>query len=106
MDTEIVNKLFDEKPWEAEIMAVLFYMDGKQPVAIAQKGGKVVIPETEAIFQFTTTFSAEDFTDFSFREGIYRVQVVINGQREFLTNSSSGALTISRIILNYWILGL
>ncbi len=80
VDTEIVNKLFDEKPWEAEIMAVLFYMDGKQPVAIAQKGGKVVIPETEAIFQFTTTFSAEDFTDFSFREGIYRVQVVINGQ--------------------------
>lgn len=40
VDTEIVNKLFDEKPWEAEIMAVLFYMDGKQPVAIAQKGGR------------------------------------------------------------------
>ena len=32
------------------------------------------------IFHFSTTFSAEDFTNFRFQEGIYRVQVMINGQ--------------------------
>ncbi|MCQ4874981.1 MULTISPECIES: AAA family ATPase [Odoribacteraceae] len=80
VDTEFINKQFDEKSWEAEIVAVLFYMNGKQPVAVAQKGGKIVIPETESLFHFTTTFSAEDFTDFTFREGVYRAQIVINGE--------------------------
>ena len=52
----------------------------EQPVLVAQKGGKVTIPETESVFQFSTAFSVEDFTDFRFQEGAYRVQVMINGQ--------------------------
>ena len=80
VDTEVINKQFDEKPWDAEIVAALIYMHEDQPVLVAQKGGKVTIPETDFIFQFSTTFSAEDFTNFRFQEGIYRVQVMINGQ--------------------------
>lgn len=80
VDTELINKQFDGKPWEAEIVAVLFYMNGKQPMPVAQKGGKITIQETDATSRFTTTFSAEDFSNFSFQEGIYRVQVAINGQ--------------------------
>ena len=80
VDTEVINKQFDEKPWDAEIVAALIYMHEDQPVLVAQKGGKVTIPETDFIFHFSTTFSAEDFTNFRFQEGIYRVQVMINGQ--------------------------
>ena len=61
------NKQFDEKPWDAEIVAALIYMHEDQPVLVAQKGGKVTIPETDFIFQFSTTFSAEDFTNFRFK---------------------------------------
>ena len=80
VDTEVINKQFDEKPWDAEIVAALIYMQGDQPMLVVQKGGKVTIPETESVFQFSTTFSAEDFTDFKFQEGVYRVQVMIDGQ--------------------------
>ena len=80
VDTEVINKQFDEKAWDAEIVAALIYMHGEQPVLVAQKGGKVTIPETESVFQFSTAFSVEDFTDFRFQEGAYRVQVMINGQ--------------------------
>lgn len=69
VDTEVINKQFDEQPWEAEIIAALVYMNGEQPVLVAQKGGKVTIPETEAVFQFSTGFSAEDFSDFKLQEG-------------------------------------
>lgn len=80
VDTEVINKQFDEQPWEAEVIAALVYMNGEQPVLVAQKGGKVTIPETEAVFQFSTGFSAEDFSGFELQEGVYRVRVVINGQ--------------------------
>ncbi len=80
VDTEIINKQFDEKAWDAEIVAALVYMNGEQPVLVAQKGGKVTIPEVEPVFRFSTDFSAEDFTGFTLKEGVYRVQMVINGQ--------------------------
>ena len=67
VDTEVINKQFDEKAWDAEIVAALIYMHGEQPVLVAQKGGKVTIPETESVFQFSTAFSVEDFTDFRFQ---------------------------------------
>ena len=44
VDTEVINKQFDEKAWDAEIVAALIYMHGEQPVLVAQKGGKVTIP--------------------------------------------------------------
>ena len=70
VDTEVINKQFDEKAWDAEIVAALIYMHGEQPVLVAQKGGKVTIPETESVFQFSTAFSVEDFTDFRFRRSL------------------------------------
>jgi len=82
VDTELINKQFDEKSWEAEMIAVLFYMNGEQPVPVAQKERKIVIQETESVSHFTTIFSAEDFTGFTFREGVYRVQMIINGEAD------------------------
>ena len=52
VDTEVINKQFDEKPWDAEIVAALIYMHEDQPVLVAQKGGKVTIPETDSIFNY------------------------------------------------------
>ena len=43
VDTEVINKQFDEKAWDAEIVAALIYMHGEQPVLVAQKGGKVIL---------------------------------------------------------------
>ena len=64
VDTEVINKQFDEKPWDAEIVAALIYMHGEQPVLVAQKGGKVTIPETESRFSIFNCF---------FCRGLYRL---------------------------------
>lgn len=40
VDTEFINKQFDEKSWEAEIVAVLFYMNGKPTGRSGTKRGK------------------------------------------------------------------
>ena len=98
VDTEVINKQFDEKAWDAEIVAALIYMHGEQPVLVAQKGGKVTIPETESVFQFSTAFSVEDFTDFRFQEGAYRVQV--------MKSICWNRMICSGIIFNCWTLGL
>lgn len=106
VDTEVINKQFDEKAWDAEIVAALIYMHGEQPVLVAQKGGKVTIPETESVFQFSTAFSVEDFTDFRFQEGAYRVQVMINGKPGCRMKSICwNRMICSGIIFNCWILG-
>ena len=67
VDTEVINKQFDEKPWDAEIVAALIYMHEDQPVLVAQKGGKVTILKRISFFNFQLLFRLRILQTFGFK---------------------------------------
>ncbi len=79
VDTEFLNLQFSRKTWKAELETFLFYMDSEQPTLVAQRGGELEIPSTEPEVCLATYFVLEDFAGKKLRDGVYRVQIVING---------------------------
>lgn len=79
VDTEWINKRYDESSWNASIVVGLFFMDEDNPVMVAKKEEAVVIPKDMNVFNYSVSFVLADLNGFVFREGVYRVQVVVNG---------------------------
>ena len=68
VDTEVINKQFDEKAWDAEIVAALIYMHGEQPVLVAQKGGKLPSPKRSLFFNFQLLFLSRTLQTLGFKK--------------------------------------
>lgn len=79
VDTEWINRRFTQHDWEADVTVGLFYIEGEKNILVGEKRDKLVVPKEIDVCGYELEFNRDDLNDFSFREGLYRVQVVING---------------------------
>ena len=60
IDTEWINKRYDESSWNASIVVGLFFMDEDNPVMVAKKEEAVVIPKDMNVFNYSVSFVLAD----------------------------------------------
>ena len=68
VDTEVINKQFDEKAWDAEIVAALIYMHGEQPVLVHKKEEKLPSPKRSLFFNFQLLFLSRTLQTLGFKK--------------------------------------
>ncbi|MDR1272972.1 MAG: AAA family ATPase [Odoribacteraceae bacterium] len=79
VDTEWVNNRFRRQDWEATVVVGLFFLEGDQPLLVARDDATFTVSSGQEVFRHEARFSPADLGDFTFRAGIYRVQVMLNG---------------------------
>lgn len=79
VDLELINKRFGEQSWKADVVIRLYWFDGQKAVPIAEKQGNMTVEKEEGEVRFGEVFSGSDFSGFTFKEGIYRILVQVNG---------------------------
>ena len=79
VDVQWENLRFQDRPWEAELVAGVFFMGGDAPLLVGQREARFVVPETHAHCQCTLSFASGELENFTFREGAYRIKIMLNG---------------------------